>query len=134
MPVTSTMTTHAPTQEDSSEEFQKRGKKRKRIHKIFGSKKLSRETIDAAKAEEERRRRIDERQKLVPALKELRTRFHIISIFYLITILIISSQATTPHHHPVQPGDDGGQGLAHQVSHHHQTGSRGRPRNQGAAH
>lgn len=41
------------------------GKKRKKIHKILGDKRLSKQTLNAAKAEEERRQRILERQKLV---------------------------------------------------------------------
>ena len=41
------------------------GKKRKKIRKVLKDKKLKRETKSAAKAEEERRKRISERQKLV---------------------------------------------------------------------
>ena len=41
------------------------GKKRKKIRKVLKDKKLKEETKSAAKAEEERRKRISERQKLV---------------------------------------------------------------------
>jgi len=41
------------------------GRKRRKIRKILKDKKLSQQTVDAAKAEEDRRKRTDERQKLV---------------------------------------------------------------------
>ena len=41
------------------------GKKRKKIRKVLKDKKLKDQTKSAAKAEEERRKRISERQKLV---------------------------------------------------------------------
>jgi hypothetical protein len=44
------------------------GRKRKKIRKIINKKGLSQKTVDAAKAEEERRERIAERQKLVSCM------------------------------------------------------------------
>ena len=41
------------------------GKKRKKIRKIIKDKKLSQEVKDAVKAEEERRKRIEDNQKMV---------------------------------------------------------------------
>ena len=41
------------------------GKKRKKIRKILKDKKLSNTTLSAARTEEERRKRIAERQKMV---------------------------------------------------------------------
>lgn len=45
------------------------GRKRKKIRKILNKKGLSQKTVDAAKAEEERRERIAERQKLVSCMQ-----------------------------------------------------------------
>ena len=45
------------------------GKKRKHIRKIIKDKKISKEAKDAAKAEEERRKRVKEKQKLVRLLE-----------------------------------------------------------------
>jgi len=51
--------------ESDAEEDTPGGRKRRKIRKILKDKKLSKQTVDAAKAEEERRKRTEERQKLV---------------------------------------------------------------------
>lgn len=54
--------------DESGQEGDTPGRKRKKIRKILKDKKLSQQTVDAAKAEEERRKRTEERQKLVSDL------------------------------------------------------------------
>jgi len=51
--------------ESDGEEDTPGGRKRRKIRKILKDRKLSQQTVDATKAEEDRRKRIDERQKLV---------------------------------------------------------------------
>ena len=52
-------------EDGSDQEGDTPGRKRRKIRKILKDKKLSKRTVDAAKAEEDRRKRIEERQKLV---------------------------------------------------------------------
>ena len=51
--------------ESGAEEDTPGGRKRRKIRKILKDRKLSQRTVDAAKAEEDRRKRTEERQKLV---------------------------------------------------------------------
>ena len=52
-------------EEEESDDENTPGRKRRKIRKILKDKKLSKQTVDAAKAEDDRRQRIEERQKLV---------------------------------------------------------------------